>query len=212
MLSAAAALAVAAMSVGSLHSLAPDHWVPFTALARAQGWSRRRTALVTLLCGFGHVTVSVALGLAGLFLGLAALQALGQRLEAVAGILLVGFGVAYAVWGLRKAVRERLHGHSHHHPHDVHRTTAWTLFLLFSADPCVAVIPIVFAAAPLGTAHAVAVVGAYEAATLGTMVGLVLLSHAGVKSLRARWLDRYGDGAAGGLIAATGLVLMALGI
>jgi hypothetical protein len=210
MLSAAAALALAAMSVGSLHSLAPDHWVPFTALARAQGWSRRRTALVTLLCGFGHVTVSVALGVAGLLLGSAALQALGQKLEAVAGILLVGFGLAYAVWGLRKAVLERLHGH--HHSHDVSRPTAWTLFLLFSADPCVAVIPIVFAAAPLGVAPAVAVVGAYEVATLGTMVGLVLLSLAGVRSLRAPWLDRYGDGAAGGLIAATGLVLMALGL
>jgi hypothetical protein len=89
--------------------------------------------------------------------------------------------------------------------------TAWTLFLLFCADPCVAVVPIVFAAAPLGVWSAAAVVVVYEAATLGTMVAVVLLSLAGVSGLRARWLDRYGDGTAGGLIAATGLVLMALG-
>jgi hypothetical protein len=30
--------------------------------------------------------------------------------------------------------------------------------------------------------------------------------------LRARWIDRYGDSAAGGLIAATGLLLIAVGI
>ena len=45
-----------------------------------------------------------------------------------------------------------------------------------------------------------------------SLVVLVLLAHAGVTGLRARWIDRYGHGAAGGLIAATGLVLMALGI
>jgi nickel/cobalt exporter len=55
-------LALAAVTVGSLHSLAPDHWVPFAALARAERWSTGRTAWVTLLCGLGHVTVSVLLG------------------------------------------------------------------------------------------------------------------------------------------------------
>ena len=71
--------------------------------------------------------------------------------------------------------------------------TVWTLFLLFSADPCVAVVPIVFAAAPLGAWPAAAVVVTCEVATLGTMVVLLLLAHAGVARLRARWIDRYGD-------------------
>ena len=33
------ALMVTAGSVGALHSLAPDHWVPFAALARARSWT-----------------------------------------------------------------------------------------------------------------------------------------------------------------------------
>ena len=211
MLSAFAALAFAAASVGSLHSLAPDHWVPFTALARARGWTRGRTARVTLLCGFGHVTVSVALGLAGLWVGSAVMQSLGRRMESVAGILLVGFGFAYGAWGLRGVVLRRLPSHAH--PHGAgSRLTAWTLFLLFCADPCVAVVPIVFAAAPLGPWGAAGVVVVYETATLGTMVAMVLLAQAGVAGLRARWVDRYGDSAAGGLIAATGLLLIAVGI
>jgi nickel/cobalt transporter (NicO) family protein len=205
------ALALAGASVGALHSLAPDHWVPFAAVARAQRWSRARTARVTLACGIGHVTVSVALGVAGLALGTAVLQALGRRLEAVASVLLVGFGLAYAAWGLRGVIGKRLPGHSHGPARDPSRITAWTLFLLFCADPCVAVVPIVFAAAPLGAVSAAEVVIIYELATIGTMLALVLVAHAGVTGLRSRWLDRYGDGAAGGLIAATGLVLLLVG-
>jgi nickel/cobalt transporter (NicO) family protein len=209
-----ATLLLTAATVGALHSLAPDHWVPFAAVARARGWSSARTARVTLACGFGHVTVSVLMGLLGLLVGLEALEALGHRLEALAGVLLVAFGAAYALWGLRRAAGRRWHGHAHahyDHVHDVSATSAWALFLLFSADPCVAVIPLMLAAASLGATHVAGLVAVYELATLAAMVGLVLPAHAGARVLRARWLDAYGDAAAGVLIAATGVVVSALG-
>src|SRR5450756_168023 len=178
----------AAASVGALHTLAPDHWVPFAALARTQRWSAAKTARVTFLCGFGHVTVSALLGL---------------------------FGLAYGAWGLKRAAGRRVHGHVHSHYDHIHETsekTAWSLFVLFSADPCVAVIPLLFAAAPLGTAPTVGLVLLYEAATIATMIVLVLPARAGISRLRFPWLDHWGDALAGGLIAATGVVVMALGI
>jgi nickel/cobalt exporter len=209
------ALAGAAVSVGSLHSLAPDHWVPFAAIARAQGWNARKTARVTLLCGLGHVTVSALLGLLGLLFGRKVFETLGERMEAVAGLLLIGFGLAYAAWGLRRAVGGHVHGHSHRHydhVHDASRATARGLFLLFSADPCVAVIPLLFSAAPLGAGQTLGVVLLYEAATLGTMVALVLPARAGAARLRLPVLDRWGDAVAGGVIAATGVAVGLLGI
>ncbi len=209
------ALAAAAVTVGSLHTLAPDHWVPFAALARARGWSAKRTAVLTLACGFGHVTVSALLGLAGLLFGLRLAEAVGQRMETLAGLLLFGFGLAYGVWGLKRAAGRRFHGHAHSHydhVHDSSRTTAWSLFLLFSADPCVAVIPLLFAAAPLGAAPTAGIVLVYEIATLLTMVSLVLPARAGVRLLAAPWLDRYGDAAAGAVISLTGIAVVALGI
>lgn len=209
------ALCGAAISVGALHTLAPDHWVPFAAIARVQGWSAGRTARVTFLCGFGHVTVSALLGLLGLAFGRKVFETAGERMEAVAGILLIGFGLAYAVWGLRRAAGRRVHGHPHahyDHVHDASRMTAGALFLLFSADPCVAVIPLLFAAAPLGTAPTASIVVLYEAATIGTMIALVLPARAGISRLRFPWLDHWGDTVAGSLIAATGVVVMALGI
>jgi hypothetical protein len=209
-----AALAVTAASVGSLHSLAPDHWVPFAAVARAQGWSASRTARVTLACGFGHVTVSVLLGLLALLFGLTVFQAFGRRLESVAGVLMIAFGLGDGLWGLRRVAGDRLHGHSHAHYDHVHeagRMTAWSLFLLFCADPCVAVIPILVAAAPLGVLKTAAVVVVYEAATIVAMLVLVLPARAGVRMVRGRWLDRYGDAAAGGIIAAVGFLVARLG-
>ena len=250
-------LALAAMGVGALHTIAPDHWVPFAALARAQGWSRWRTARLTALCGFGHVTASVVLGLLALFFGLEMLKVVGQRMEAAAGLLLIGFGLTYGVIGLRRAVGARLapghlqrpehpehpehlehphpahphpahlqhphlqhlqhpehpeHCHGHRHgPIDAARMTPWALFLLFSADPCVAVIPILFAAAPLGAWRTALVVGAYELATIGTMVALVLPAAAAAKQVRGRWVSLYGDAAAGAVIASVGLLVIAAG-
>jgi hypothetical protein len=209
-----AALAATAATVGSLHSLAPDHWLPFAALARAQGWSAARTARVTALCGLGHVTSSVLLGLLGLAFGVGLFEAFGQRLETMAGVLLAGFGLVYGAWGLRQAAGERFHGHAHAHYDHVHAPgtmTTGSLFLLFSADPCVAVIPLLAAAASRGAAAATTVVLVFEVATIGTMVGIVLAARAGVTAFRVPWLDRWGHAAAGGLIAALGIAAVGLG-
>jgi nickel/cobalt transporter (NicO) family protein len=208
------ALAALAASVGALHSLAPDHWVPFAAVSRARGWSAGRTARVTLLCGFGHVSASVVLGLVALVLGREVFAALGARLESLAGVLLIAFGLLYGLWGMRHAVGERLHGHSHRHydhVHDPSHITVLGLFLLFTADPCVAVMPIMLAAAPLGAVKLTMLILVYETATLAAMVGLVLPARAGANVIRAHWIERYGDAAAGATIAAVGLLVLSLG-
>ncbi|HJX63580.1 MAG TPA: hypothetical protein VJ860_06470 [Polyangia bacterium] len=170
---------------------------------------------MTFLCGFGHVSVSALLGLVALFVGLEVMQSFSSSMGGVAGILLVGFGLAYGVWGLRRAAGQKMHGHHHHHYDHVHHpshASVWGLFLLSCIDPCIAVVPILFAAAPLGAPSAVVVVVAYEAATLLTMVALVLLARAGATRLRWHFIEHYADGAAGALIAVLGEVLLVLGL
>jgi nickel/cobalt transporter (NicO) family protein len=236
----ALALVGAAIGVGAVHTCAPDHWVPFAAMARAQHWEARRTAWITAWCGLGHVTVSVALGLLALVFGREIVQAFGERLESLSGLLLIGFGVAYAAWGLRGAVATRIHEHAHVHGHahvhfhvDAHAhvhdrvgngtasadfsdplgdVTPWTLFVLFSADPCVAVIPLIFASASLGWGWTLAVVAAYEIATIATMIVLVLPARAAAGVARGAWADRYGDALAGCVVAVIGFVVIGLGI
>lgn len=224
------ALMVAAATVGSLHTLAPDHWVPFAALARARDWSQLRTARLTFLCGFGHVTVSALLGVLALFLGLEAVHAFGSSLEGMAPLLLIGFGLAYMTWGLWRSFRGRImhhvdhlegrphshehahsHGHHHHH-HEGKGLTEWSLFLLFCADPCVAVIPLIMAASSGGWGAVGAVVLVYEIATIATMLILVAIAHAGATKVRVSWFDRYGDAVAGAVIVLFGTLVTVLGI
>jgi nickel/cobalt exporter len=198
-------LIVAAATVGSLHTMAPDHWMPFAALARARNWSPLRTARTTVLCGFGHVTVSATLGIAALFVGLGIIRAIGSHLENQANWLLMAFGTIYMIWGFWR------HGHHHHH-HDREGLTEWSLFLLFCADPCIAVIPMIMAAAGGGWLTVAAVVITYELATIATMVVLVAAAHAGVRNVRSPWIDRYGHAAAGALIVSVGAAMAILGM
>ena len=118
------ALILAAVTVGSLHTMAPDHWMPFAALARARRWSAWRAARTTIVCGFGHVTVSAALGIAALFVGLGVIRAIGSHLENQANYLLMVFGTIYMAWGLWRSFRRDphavLHPRDHHHAHGDH--------------------------------------------------------------------------------------------
>lgn len=213
-------LALTAAAVGALHSVAPDHWVPFAALARARRWSVAHTARITILCGLGHVTVSAVLGVVALVTGLKAVHAIGIRLEEHATLLLMAFGTVYMVWGLRRSFRRDplavMHSRHHHHPHGHndhdHGLTEWSLFTLFSLDPCVAVIPMIVAASARGRAAVGGVVLVYELATIAAMIALVGLAVAGVRTIRFGFLDRYGDAVAGGLILTTGGVLAVLGL
>jgi len=142
--------------------------------------------------------------------------------------VLIAFGVVYGLWGMHRAVQSRWHdhsnghthwhgghghGHAHRHAHtgDV-RPTPWLLFLVFCADPCIAVIPLMFAAAPLGWSATLAVVASYELATIGTMVVLVLPARAAAAAMSGTWVDRFGDALAGGVIAGVGLAVMGLGL
>ena len=88
-----------------------------------------------------------------------------------------------------------------------------SLFLIFSADPCVAQIPKNMAAASGGWGAVGFVILAYEIATIGTMVVLVISAYAGARTLQApAWMARYGDAVAGALILTTGAAVAMLGI
>jgi nickel/cobalt exporter len=219
------ALMLTAGTVGALHSLAPDHWLPFAALARARGWTPARTARLAFFCAVGHVTVSAIFGILAVILGREAVEAFGTTVATAAPLLLIGFGVAYLTWALWRISRRKLlheadhltgsahdHGHGHHHHHPGRGATEWSLFALFCADPCVALIPMIIAASAKGWGSVGAVIVVYELATIAAIVILVRLAHAGARQLQFAWVDRYGDAVAGALIISLGTLVTVLGI
>lgn len=111
-------LVLTAASLGFLHTvLGPDHYLPFVAISKARHWSARRTAWITGLCSGAHVMSSVLIGAAGIAAGAALERVLHiEHFRGhVAPWLLLGFGLAYAAWGVGRGLRGQQHAHEHCH-------------------------------------------------------------------------------------------------
>ena len=119
-------LAGTAASIGFIHTvIGPDHYLPFIVMARARRWPLSKTLIISFLCGLGHVLSSVVLGFLGIGLGIAVtkLEGVESFRGSLAAWLLIGFGLAYFVWGLHRALRNRPHTHVHaHSPSESPRT------------------------------------------------------------------------------------------
>ena len=231
------ALVVAAVSIGFFHTLfGPDHYLPFIMISWARKWSALKTFIITLLCGIGHIGSSVVLGLIGVAMGIAVnkLELAESVRGNLAAWLLIAFGLAYLVWGLRHAYRNKPHIHSHlhigtdlhTHPHTHHdqhthihdreaavSITPWVLFAIFVFGPCEPLIPLLMYPAAKNSLFGLVVVTAvFGSVTIATMLVVVLLSRAGVNFLPLAPLQRFSHAVAGATICLCGLAIQFLGL
>jgi nickel/cobalt transporter (NicO) family protein len=220
------ALASVAVGTALLHTLIPDHWLPFVLIGNARRWSVAETLVVSGFAALVHVGLSIALGFA----------ALGLGLERASSVLLLGFGALYAAWALRKGAHfhpggNRVHlegqastpcaghegpghpGHLHYHADEPliagrGSAGAFWLALIVGANPCVLILPLILETAGRGTAALVAVCLAYAVPTAVLMTGLSVLGVAGGRRVRLPLAARHMEVGSGLLIAALGLVLL----
>jgi hypothetical protein len=204
------ALLTATSSIAFLHALAPDHWLPFVVIGRAQRWSKLKLALVTLVAGIGHVASSIFLGLLGLMIGIGLAKLKGfESIRGEIGIwLLIGFGIGYALWGLKHIK----HPHHHHIVDDkilTRRTvTIWTLFAIFILGPCEPLIPLMFVSMNLGEYGLLLVILVFSLITWVMMITQSLIGYIGLRMIKLEKLERYSHVVAGLVIALTGVFIM----
>jgi len=232
-----ALLAGTAASLGLVHTvLGPDHYLPFIVMSRARRWPLSKTLLISFLCGLGHVLSSVVLGFLGIALGIAVgrLEGVESWRGSLATWLLIGFGLAYLIWGLHRALRRRPHAHPHLHSenneHDHIHThqadhyhlhgrktraniTPWVLFTIFVFGPCEPLIPLVmYPAAQHNFFGVVLVTLTFGLMTILTMLVLIALSSWGLSFLPLGRLERYAHALAGAMILISGLSVQFLGL
>lgn len=226
-----------AATLGLVHTvLGPDHYLPFIVISRARKWSLSKTLLISFFCGLGHVLGSVVLGFVGIALGLAVsrLTSVESFRGGAAAWLLIGFGFAYFIWGMHRAIRNRPHEHihvhvdgeehDHLHTHEVEHShvhdekkgtslTPWILFVIFVFGPCEPLIPLVmYPAMKQNISGLILVTIAFGLTTILTMLTIIALSSWGVKFLRLGRLERYVHALAGGMIFISGLSVQFLGL
>jgi len=226
-----------AVVLGCFHTLVgPDHYLPFIAMAKARQWPLRKTLTIAFFSGLGHVLSSVALGFAGLALGIAVskLEAAESWRGNAAAWLFIGFGFAYFIWGLHRAIKNRPHLHSHAHAggeihehlhqhecahvhvHDRNKRaniTPWILFTVFVFGPCEPLIPLImYPAAKHSLSGVILVAAAFALATIATMLGIITVSTWGLKFVSLGPLERYAHAMAGAMILLSGLAVQFLGL
>ncbi|MFC1498504.1 hypothetical protein ACFLS1_08565 [Verrucomicrobiota bacterium] len=233
-----AILAITAASIGFFHTIfGPDHYLPFVVMSRANKWSMSKTAVITFLCGLGHVLSSVIIGLTGIAFGIGVmkLEALEGFRGNIAAWLLIGFGFAYFAWGLHRAIRKKphihahihadqpRHAHAHSHSHEdqhahVHTDkkktmTPWILFTIFVFGPCEPLIPILmYPAAKSSITGMLFVTVTFGFVTILTMFTIVMLSVWGFNFAKFGKMERYTHALAGATICLSGLAIQFLGL
>ena len=229
-------IAGTAVTLGFVHTvLGPDHYLPFIVMSRARNWSLPKTLFISFLCGLGHVLSSIVLGFAGIALGVAVLKL--ENIESfrggVAAWLLIGFGFAYFIWGLHRAIKNRPHKHihmhadgathehehvhesDHAHVHEKKKTniTPWILFTVFVFGPCEPLIPLVmYPAANHNISGVILVALTFGLVTILTMLTIIAVMSLGVSFVKLGKLERYAHAIAGAMIFISGLSVQFLGL
>ena len=188
-------------------------------LARAQKWSLSRLLSITFLCGTGHVLSSVLLGLFGISIGVAIdrLEIIEVRRGQMAAWLLIGFGLAYAIWSLhrerRKRSRLQLNSDLLSQRQRRRKATVWGLFIVAVLGPCEPLIPILMAPAfdQMWTT-VVGIILVFGLVTVGMMCLLVTIGYFGLRLPVFSFLERHVHTASGLAIAGSGLAIQLLGI
>ncbi len=222
-------LAGTAASIGFVHTvIGPDHYLPFIFMAKARKWSVFKTSWITVACGLGHVGSSILLGFVGIIFGVA----LGklEMFEGFRGDLaawaFVLFGLAYFIWGIRRAIINKPHHHVHYHADGTMHThdhthanshnhehkksiTPWILFTIFVLGPCEPLIPILmYPAAESSLSGVILISSIFSVVTIATMLVIVLLITFGIGFVPLGKLERYTHAMAGAIVLLSGIAIL----
>ncbi len=206
-------LLVSTLSIAFLHALAPDHWMPFAAIAKAQKWSKLRLLWVTFISGIGHVGISIVFSILGILLGfsLSKLKSIEGHRGEIALWLLIGFGVAYMVWGIKKG-KEQKDKELDQEKLKARTIAVWTLFAVIILGPCEPLVPLVFLGYNYGWPGVITVSVVFSIVTIIMMLSQSLLAFMGIQLIRNNIAERYSHAFAGLVIALTGIFVLVAGI
>ena len=200
-----ASVFIAAVLVGVIHMSAPDHWATLVVLGRSAKWGFHRLIRVTLVSAFGHVALSVFLGLVIVELASVFSRFLLRFTQAI-GIIMVLSGLYVAINSLR--------GNGQSESNDGSRLTKSTgYFAILGAalSPDLSILPICLVAVPLGLITVVHTILIFAVSSILTDLLLVIVFSVLFSQTIEKLPSKYNDALVGLVVAAVGVYVLILG-
>ncbi|MFC2075169.1 sulfite exporter TauE/SafE family protein [Bdellovibrionota bacterium] len=219
-----------AISLAFIHTiLGPDHYIPFVALSKSNGWTYKKTMIISVICGLAHCLSSVVIGLIGIALGIMVgkLEAFEGVRGDIASYLMISFGLVYLIWSVKRLVKGKKHSHKHNHGNLIHSHTHghaeehvhphsnksqnlfWGIFIVFLFGPCEPLIPLLmYPAAKSNIAAVIAVASTFTVVTVLTMTLMISLALKGLSFLSLSKLEKYAHPIAAVTIMICGILIV----
>ena len=170
-------------SAAFIHSILPNHWLPFVLVGRIRNWRIGKVLGVTAIAGGGHVLFTTLLGFVMVYAGIQVLPSIEEYIRPLIAFILAAVGIYHTIYYfLRK-------GHYHAKPSD--KATIISLFLMLTFSPCEAFLPIYLTAVPFGWKAFLALSVVLAMATLSGMLFFTALSFQGALKLNLHFLEHY---------------------
>ena len=208
-------LLAAAALVGVLHMSAPDHWVTLCMLAQTSKWSTSRLMAVSLVTAFGHVVLSVALGLAVVLLGVVFTRTLSEYLTTAIGAVMLLAGAFYGVWAIVSNHKEDYQKEAEEEGARIGRRggrgVGYFAVLGGALSPDLSILPIFLLAVPMGLGLAIDTAIVFAVGSILSLTLLVLVGSKGLSKVFARVPPKYNYALVGFVIAAVGIYVLYAG-
>ncbi|CAN8071498.1 unnamed protein product [Agarophyton chilense] len=203
-------------AVAASHMSMPNHWLPYSLVARAHSWSVRKALLLTALGAAGHVTATIAISL--LISGIGAAFISHQQYRVLSSALLFVWGLyyLYSYFSKRKTTccesSEKLPTLSKSQnvqkgdSSAVQRTAAISLVMLTTLSPCVGSMPVLVTlmAPPVAPSTVMLAAAVLFLTSMSVCCALVALSLLGASTMECTAVRKHER-----LILAAGLILLA---
>lgn len=170
---------IAALTISVLHSLMPNHWLPFSLAGKTHKWSLRRTIFITGAAAMGHVIITTILGFLVALTGIGITQLVEKIARLISSIVLFTIAGIFIFLNFYKG-----HKHTHLCEKDKIRLSEKTLTLsligMLTFSPCEAILPVFFTAGQIGW-YGLLLLSLVMG--IGTITGMVLMTTLGFKGI-----------------------------
>lgn len=186
-------LLLVALSVSSLHMIAPDHWLPLAVISTAKSYSSSKKYGVAAGLGFAHAGTSILVAMAIFYAGLVLIHNYISYLLLAGEVLLAIIGIYFIINGYRESEDKT----------NFSEASA----LSVSAFPDLALLPIVISGAALNGFQIGTILLVFFFASGIALTAMVFVAGKGLGKAISRVPPKYMDYLIGGVLIVTAVLV-----